>query len=129
MPDSPGTMDFRFFQLAFLNYSIRSTVLLECGVAPLGCQSPIFRDTLAVSSTRVICPVTFIGHLTLEGETTKLSRNFGHRSLTERALHPRGTQTSTTPLQKSKARAKEVCCLIRSYSSKLNCCYFHHGKL
>jgi hypothetical protein len=106
MPDSSGTVEFRFFRSAFLNYSIRSTVLLECGVAPLGYQSPIFRDSLAVSSTSVICPLTFIGHLTLEDEATKPSRNFGHRSLTEAAQHPRGTQTSTTPLRMSKALAK-----------------------
>jgi hypothetical protein len=123
MPKSSGIVDFRFFRSGFLNYSIRSTVLLECGVAPLGYQSPIFRDSLAVSSRKVICPVTFIGHLTLEDETTKLSRNFVHPSLSEAAPYARGTQTSTTPLRKSEALAKDVCCLIRSYSSKLNCCY------
>lgn len=93
MPDSSDTVNFQFFRSAFLNYSIRSTVLPECGVAPLGYQNPVFRHSLAVSSTRVICLLTFIGHLTLEDETAKLSRNFGHRSLTEATPYPRGTQT------------------------------------
>jgi len=61
-----------------------------------GCLRPTYRDSIVVSSSRVAIDI-----LTLEDETPIMSRNVGHQSYSNPALHRRRMKTSAM-VQKRK---------------------------